>query len=233
MESPKLHYLFLRGVDKIDSQRTRKFYVPEIDLYLNEAYMFLIKLIAKPRLFKGLGFEINSRTTDDIRTVVKTSFEIPLVDGVVPFPEDYLYGVKHQALISSSSCKQVLTKKVGVYQHADDYVNNHFFKSNFEWRELAVVINSKGIEPIVEDFKVDKYLLSYIQKHPFMHYAEGYENGEYINLEGETLTGQQGCLLPEPACYDLIDIAVYIALGDINSPEIQNKLNKLSLNQII
>lgn len=229
----KLHYLFKRGVDKIDSQRNRNFYIPEIDLYFNEAYILLIKTIAKPRFFRGLGFEINSRTTSDIHTMVATDFSLAVADNIVELPLDYLYDIKHQALISKGNCKEVKTRKVAVYQHADDYNNNPFFRSDFDWRELAVVMNDKGIELMVDDFTVDEYLLSYIKKHSYMHYAEGYEGGSYIDLDGNTLTGKQDCLLPEPACYDLVDIAVYLALGDINSPELQTKINKLSFNQIL
>lgn len=231
--SEKLHYLFKRGVDKIDSQRNRNFYIPEIDLYLNEAYILLIKAIAKPRLFRGLGFEINSRTTSDIHTMVATDFSLAVANNVVLLPQDYLYDVKHKALISKGKCKKQLTRKVVVYQHADDYENNPFFRSDFDWRELAVLMNDKGFEMMVDDFTVDEYLLSYIKSHPYMHYAEGYEGGSYIDLDGNTLTGKQDCLLPEPAAYDLVDIAVFIAMGDINSPEIQTKVNKLSFNQIL
>lgn len=229
----KLHYLFKRGVDKIDSQRNRNFYIPEIDLYFNEAYILLIKVIAKPRFFRGLGFEINSRSTADIQTMVATDFSLAVANNVVSLPPDYLYDVKHQAIISKGKCKNQKTKKVVAYQHADDYVNNPFFRSDFDWRELAVLMNDKGIEIMVEDFEVDEYLLSYIKKHPYMHFAEGYEGGSYIDLDGKTLTGKQDCLLPEPAAYDLVDIATFLALGDINSPELQTKINKLSFNQIL
>ncbi len=229
-----LHYDFKRKLNKVDSQRNRNFLIPEIDLYLNEGLLLLVKLIARPRQFRGLGFEINSRTTNDIRTIVVTAKELSLEPGnIVKLPTDYAYDIKHQALISRSNCGPFKTRKVDVFQHEDDYENNPFFKSNFEWRELVVVMNKKGIECIVEDFTVNKYILSYIQKHPYMHYAEGYGSGTYKTPAGEFLTGKQDCLLPEEAHIDVVNLAVYLASGDINSPDLQIKLNNLSLNQII
>lgn len=229
----KLHYLFKRGVNKIDSQRNRNFLIPEIDLYLNEAYLILIKTIAKPRQFRGLGFEINSRTTNDIYTMVVTDLSLAVTNNIVEIPEDYLYDVKHKAIISKGRCQKQPTRKVVVFQHEDDYENNPFFRSDFDWREVAVLMNEDGFEIFTTDFIVDEYLLSYIKTHPYMNFAEGYEGGSYIDLDGNTLTGKQDCLLPEPSALDLVDIAVFLATGDINSPELQTKINKLSFNQIL
>ena len=82
MNAREMHYDFKQKLNKIDSQKYRDLIVPEIDWKLNEAQEVFVKVIAQPRLQSQLGFEINQRTINDIRTIV---IDQKPVDGIVCF----------------------------------------------------------------------------------------------------------------------------------------------------
>lgn len=232
MTIKEMHYDFKRKLNKIDSQQYRNFRVPEIDWLLNEAYELFVKMVAQPRNRSYLGFEKNQRTIDDIRVLVVNGEPIDVVDNVLTLPDEYLYYIDAEVEMSKDQCPSV-EGELKVRQHDDTFEKSPFDKSSYEWREVNGVFFEGGIK-LFDDgtFTNNRVFLSYIKKLQYIHNAESYRNGTYNLPSGVVLTGTVDCELPEQTHREIVDIAVYIASEEIDSPKYQQKLQKLTLNNL-
>ncbi len=227
-----MHYDFKKKYNKIDSQQNRNLLIPEIDWTLNEAYELYVKMIAQPRTKSYLGFEVNQRSIDDIRTIVINNNCLNVVNNVVTLPIDYWHYVKGHADISKGTCLNVRAK-FHVRQHDDDFENSPFDNSNFEWRTVNGLFYQNGIQVYTDGtFKVNKVCIDYIKKLTYIHNAEDFRGGTYKLPSGVTLTGSVNCELPEHTHREIVDIAVLLASGEIQSPGYELNINKLKLNQL-
>lgn len=233
----EMHYDFKQKWNKIDSQQNRNFKVPEIDWKLNEAYEIFVKSIAEPRVNNHLGFEINQRSIDDIRTVVVNDFDITpvkLSDKVyqVTLPENYMFYVSANLIISRSDCQDRVARAY-VRQHDDRFETSPFDDSSFEWKEVNIRFYDGGIKVFTDGtFDVKSFKLNYIRKHAYIHNAQAFLSGSYkMPGTGITLTGTQDCELPDHTHREIVDIAVLVTSGDLASPDYQLKQAKINLNQ--
>ena len=228
----EMHYDFKKKFNKVDSQKNRNLLVPEIDWALNEAEKLFVKLIAYPRLRNHLGFETTQRSIEDIRTVVVKSSIIPNANKVVSLPSNYEYYLKAQCTISKSKC---LNKKgrLFIYQHDDMVEESKFYNSSFEWREVVGQFTSDGIQLLVEDFTVDSVMLHYIRERAYMHNAQDYVGGTYTRPSGVTLISSQNCELPSITHSEIVDIAVAMVAGEIQTSDFQVRMSKIGFNQIV
>lgn len=241
-----MHYDFKSKLNKIDSQQYKNLKIPEIDRYLNEACGIFIKLIAEPRINNHLGFEINQRSIDDLRTLVKsvsiTSFlvgsELPSEPGFVAstanavIPEDYMFYVSSEVVIGKDGCDD-RRATVHIRQHDDNFQESPFDDSSFEWKEVNALFEGNNIKLYLNSFSVKRLNLKYIRKHAYIHYAQGFQpGGTYTLPSGIVLTGTQDCELPDHTHAEIVDIAVLIATDNLQIPDYQIKQAKLNLNQI-
>lgn len=228
----EMHYMFKLKLNKVDSQNFRNLLVPEIDLFLNEAQTIFVKTIAEPRFRTQLGFETNHRTIEDIRPLVITDANVTLTNDVVQLPTDYFYYTKSKCKINSGNCIG-LDAKINIRQHDDDFENNPFYESSLEWREVNGVFNKDGIKLYPKNFTINNVKLSYIKKPIFIHDAQSFGAGGYNSLSQGALTGFVNSELPVDTHSEIVDIAVMIATGALQIPDMQNKIEKLKLNQLI
>lgn len=238
-----MHYDFKSKLNKIDSQQYKNLKIPEIDRYLNEACGIFVKLVAQPRINNHLGFEVNQRSIDDIRTLVVekpiTSFLIqPDEPGFVArtfkaaLPEDYMFYVSSNAIISKEDCSD-RKATIHIRQHDDKFEESPFDDSSFEWKEINGVFEGNYLRFYLNSFTLKKINLTYIKKHAYIHYAQGFQpGGTYTLPSGVVLTGTQNCELPEHTHSEIVDIAVLIATDNLKIPDYQIKQAKLNLNQI-
>ena len=225
-----MHYDFKKKLNKIDSQNFRNLLIPEIDWTLNEAQELYVKMIAEPRIKNHLGFEIGQISIDDIKSIVRTNC-IPVINNIVTLPTDYWYFVSSNAKITKNNCA-LKQGRVFIRQHDDMFEESNFDKSSFEWRTVNAVFNEDGIKVFASDFIVNELCMTYIRKLSYIHNAEEFRNGQYNLPSGVTLSGFQNCELPEHTHREIVDIAVLLATGEIQSPDYQLKMNKIMLNQI-
>jgi len=242
----EMHYDFKFKHNKVDTQNHRNLVVPEIDWLLNEASELFVKLIAKPRLRNHLGFEVNQRTLDDIRTIVvnndnDTNNEIPVTNNIGVLPDDYWHHIRSYAKVSKGSCKDQHARIV-LRQHDDKFNESKFDRSNFNWRFVNALIYQNNIKFYTNgDFTVERYCISYIRKMVYMHNAQDFNIsatgvGSYNRLDAgnTTLTGRVDCELPEHTHREIVDIAVALATNYSQNGDYNLKLNKLqSFNQTI
>ena len=227
MNAPEMHYDFKKKFNKIDSNNNRNLLVPEIDWTLNEAQDLYIKMVAEPRFGKLLGFESSQRAIDDIRTIV-TSLEIVPIDNIITLPENYLYYVRGRVEAEKGNCT-ITDGKLWIRQHDDEFEKSPFDRSSFEWKEINGVFNESGIRLFTDGtFTVTNTEITYIRKPLYIHNAQDFKNGEYNSLRDELLVGTQDCELPENTHSEIVDLAVLLARGEIQS-DLQTKLMKLNL----
>lgn len=227
-----MHYDFKKKLNKVDSQQNKNLLIPEIDWALNEAVELFVKIIAQPRMKSYFGFELNQRSIDDIRTLVVNNQCLTVASNVVTLPSNYWHYIKGDVTMSKGECQNVKAKFF-LRQHDDDFENSPFDKSSFEWRNVNGLFFDGGIK-VFDDgtFTNNQLCISYIKKHPYIHNAQDFRTGTYNLPSGIVLTGTSNCILPEHTHREIVDIAVLIVTGEIQSPDYQIKLQKLNFNQI-
>lgn len=239
MTAREMHYDFKQKLNKIDSEKYRNLLVPEIDWKLNEAQEVFVKSIAEPRVAGSTGFETSQRTIEDIQSVVKdqtlsagnciapTLYDVNKY--LVPLPDDYWFHIKSSVYADSGNC---LLKKMSTVKRAHDDLHewSPFDKSSFLWRECNVEFNQDGMVIFTDGTFIPKWFcLSYIRVPRNIWNAQDYQGGEYLDLQGNMLTGSQDCELPDVTHREVVDIAVLITTGDLQIPDYSIKLNKLKL----
>ena len=233
MNIKEMHYDFKRKFNKIDSQQNRNFLVPEIDQYLNEAEDIFKKTIAEPRFRTKLGFESSQRNTESLRTIVITTCQTDLSTLVYILPVDYQYFVRGRVELVRGTCP-VRKAPIRIMEHDDEFEEDVFTKSSFDWKRINGLFNSDGLLLHTDGtFTIKNACVTYIRKTKFMHNAEDFRTGGYELPSGVALTGTENCELPEHTHRELVDIAVMLAAGEVQTSDFQLKLNKLNFNQII
>lgn len=240
MDSKAMHYDFKQKLNKIDSQQYRNFRVPEIDWKLNEAMEIFIKSIAEPRVNNHLGFEVNQRTIDDIRTIVVNdkalSFKNTSNQGkefIYSLPTDYLFYVSASATISREGCPDREAVCI-LRQHDDLHEQSSFDKSSFEWKTVNFRFFGEGIKVFTDGtFEIKDFRINYIREPKYIHNAQDFLPSQTYKMpNGVLLSGTQDCELPKHTHREIVDIAVLIVTGDLQIPDYQIKQAKLNLNQI-
>lgn len=230
MNIKEMHYDFKKKLNKGDSQQYRNFLIPEIDWVLNEAAELMVKLVAQPRLRSQLGFELNQRSIDDIRTLVVSS-TLSVDDNTAALPADYWFYVRSYANITKGNCSGYKAR-VHVRQYDDEFEESPFDSTSFEWRIVNTVFNSEGLKFFATDFYIENLELTYVKRLAYMHNAEDFGANGYTMPSGVTLTGTQDCELPEQTHREIVDLAVLIASGEIQSADYNIKQDKVVLNNL-
>lgn len=227
-----MHYDFKMKLNKIDSQQYRNLLIPEIDWVLNEAQELFVKMVAEPRLRNHLGFEVNQRSIDDIRTIVVNEECLNVNDNVAALPQDYWHFLKGEVTMKKGKCEGV-KGRFHVRQHDDEFENSPFDKSSFEWRAVNGIFYKDGVKFYTDGtFTVKQFCMSYLKKLKYIHNAEDFRNGEYKLPSGVLLSGYRDCELPDHTHREIVDIAVLLISGQLQIPDYQIKLSKLNLNQL-
>lgn len=231
MAIKNMHYEFKKKLNKIDSQKNRNLLIPEIDWTLNEAIGIFVKNIAKPRERSFTGFELNQRSIDDIKALVRDNQCLSITNNVVSLPSDYQFFVKGRVKISKSTCDKQVEAKLDIQQQDDEFEESEFYSSSFEWRLVNAYFFEDKIKLHTDgSFINDELCMSYIKKHPYVHNAEDFRGGGYNLPSGTSLSGYQDCVLSSHTHSEIVDIAVLIAAGEIGLPSYKLKKDKLTLN---
>lgn len=229
-----MHYDFKSKLNKIDSQQNRNLRVPEIDWKLNEAQELFVKMVANPRLKNHLGFETSQRSIDDIRTVVVKDYCSPVINKVATLPTNYWHFLSGYTTMDKGVCVDIKSKPIHIRQHDDEFEESLFDNSSFEWREVNAVFYEQGLKLYDDGTFINKtFCLNYIKELQYIHNAEDFRGGTYALPSGVVLTGFKNCELPFQTHREIVDIAVALTSNDIQSQDLQNKLQKLQLNNLI
>lgn len=237
MNIREMHYAFKAGINKNDSQQNVNFLVPEIDRVLNEAMWLYIKLIAEPRTPNQFGFEVGQRSIDDLKNIVVDDDIRPVITTgtnyeVVSLPDDYMFFTGASIDMEKGTCVMPM-ERVRVIQHDDKAEESTFDKSSFEWREVNIRFFEDGIKVFNDGtFSIDEFRLDYIRTPLYMHNAQDYNGATYTGLDGTVYITYQDCELSAHLHQEIVDLAVLIAAGNIEIPNISPKEKKVNLSQI-
>lgn len=231
-----MHFAVKTQLNKLDSGRFRDLRVPEIDWQLNLAQDILIKLIAFPRLFKGLGFESSQRTTDDLSSIivedtVRVSVESNKV-FVVPLPKDLMYTLSLDVKLQKDECPEVDTT-VTLVQHEDNVTKSIYQQPNYHWGVVKGRMTSEGVKVFTDGtFAITGAKYHYLKTPRKVCNAPDYPGGvyrsPYTNLP---ISVAIDCELPESVHSEVVNIAVMLISGDL---QMSNLLQtSISKNQLI
>ena len=234
----EMHYDFKFKLNKVDSQINTNLLVPEIDWRLNEAQLIYVRCIAQPKFRKDLGFQINEREIDDIRTVIgnavipTVSIPGPLNIYTATLPADYMFFVNGYVLTNKGDCTNKIAR---IYEKrlSELHRESSYDISSFEWEEVNFDINNTDVELYTDGtFTLGNLSLNYVTTLPYIQNAQDFPGGQYYKADGVTLlTGFQNCTLPNYTHSEIVDLAVAITAGDLILPDYQIKLNKLKLTE--
>lgn len=228
-----MHYDFKLKLNKLDSQQNKNLIIPEIDWLLNKAQEMFIELVAEPRIYAPLyGFDFNNVNLENIKTIIVRDQEIDITNNNGKLPDNYMFYIRAIAIASKGKCRNVECD-VFIPKYKSSFDRSVFDTSSFEWRSVNALFSSQGIDIIAKDFEVHKLLMTYLRQPKYIHYAEGFRNKEYKLPSGKLLKGQEDCELPLITHSHIVNIAVMLASGQINSPEYQNVKENLRINKLI
>lgn len=224
------HYDFKLKYNKLDSHQNRNFTVPEIDWLMNEAEEDFVKKVAFPRGKSHLGFELNQRAMDDLRTLVIDNVCLQVDGDIVEFPSEYWFYLGGTMKMDKGKCIDVIGN-IRVQQHDDLFEVSRFDRSSFEWRTVNVNFTERGMKVFTDGtFTCTRACINYIKKPEYVHNAAAYPGGTYRRPNGNILTGTRNSDLPEHTHREVVDIAVSLASRSLQSPDYQSRMEKLTFN---
>jgi len=258
MDVTEMHYEVKLKLNKIDSSDYENLTVPEIDWYLNEAQDIFIKQRYGISNNKRQGFETTQKRIDDLRKLVVKGIILPFTTSSADLnayeaclPDDYMFHIRSRADINKSGCK----KKTGIstvqIQHddLDTVLQDPFYSPSFEWEEIPIVFMEGFPRIIKEDgtvipgcigkiigysdgsFRLIDLRLDYL-RHPLrISWGSGVGTLSYNYPNGVTAGFNDSCELAEHTHHEIVDIAVMIASGDLDHPNLQSKILKTQLNE--
>jgi len=238
-----MHLQFKLAIDKIDSLNNPDLLPEEIDVYLSDAQEQFIVQRAYGNNQKRETLEETQKRVKDLQSLTKNAEIIPLAsapenkpNGVfVELPLDYRYAINEEVEINFTDCNNTsitarLNKVIALtHDKYNDTIDNPFAKPStskvyrlpfgrFNSREHFELISSTGVN-------ITKYYLRYL-KNP-----EKINKAQRIIPPAVTPYGLSGTAegdLSDESYREIIRIAVRNAAGDLEDPNVQEKLQRLN-----
>jgi hypothetical protein len=208
MTITQAHKEFQLFMDKVDSQGLPDFLPTEIDVFIHEAELRLVKQAYGGNNIYKTGFGSSQKRMDDISPLIKTTI-LPITNNLVILPSDYMFLDRVVVEVSSSKVsKTYVTPFLCPHDKLSITLNDPFNKSTIGypiiWQE------GKNLHIDTPDFTAHNIKLTYIK------YPNRVSKVTSISSE-----------LPEQKQREAIQMAVRIALGVIESPRVQEQNDQL------
>jgi hypothetical protein len=214
MTVQEMHYAVDQGLQKVGSFVYDTFLPEEIDFFLNKMQERFIKdRVFKTSEPKRLGFSLNQKRLDDVRSIIEIDFvDVNVGDSTVEFqrydlPVDYQYLINLRVRLTPSHCDSTVIKKVPARVVEQDKVyemlRNPFAKS-LPTTPVATITS--------EDFTVfqnEKFILKGVE-------LDYIRKPEIIDL-----SSSQDCDLAEHNHHEIVDMTIKHVLEVIESPRYQ------------
>jgi hypothetical protein len=202
---------------------TKKPTTIEIFYWINKAVEKFIKTRYSGLNYKGQGFEQTQKRIDDLRTLVKDLTIVRYTSGSKPnssiftLPNDYLFTVGEEVLISFIKNGSTITSREGITEITNDRyrqeVDNHFseFRLYSNWARPLRLFSGTYVELISDgQYDINQYYLTYISK------------PTAIALPSTN------CNLPEQTHSEIVKLAVGMFLENIKDPRYQTYSNEIN-----
>jgi len=232
-----MHLQFKLAIDKIDSLNNPDLLPEEIDVYLSDAQEQFIVQRAYGNNQKRETLEETQKRVKDLQSLTKNAEIIPLAsapenkpNGVfVELPLDYRYAINEEVLAAYTDCNNTAsTSRIKVlaltHDKYNDTIDNPFAKPNlnkvyrlpfgrFGSREHFELVSSTGVN-------ITKYYLRYLKNPTKIDLAQ--------RLTPVGLPGSAQGDLSDESYREVIRIAVRNAAGDLESPNVQENMQRLN-----
>jgi len=246
MSAAELHFDFDVKIDKLATLAKEDFTIAEKDWLLNEAQNALVKRYYQGTTATGNGFETIQKRHDDLSSLV---IKFPEQPALIPSILDtgvyelalndltfqYWFFIRGNVdVILPNECIKVATLKL--IQHDD---LNHALKDPFNNSDTSEVLFNFGR---ASDIQTSDFSRSSIYMYPgtynlgavrieYLKKPAKISYGGYVYIDGVTYTAQTS-ELPDHVHSELVDVAVQLAAGIIESPEyMQMKALKVFSNE--
>jgi hypothetical protein len=238
------HFDFDLKLDKIATQTKRDFSVAEVDWLLNEAQNVIIKRYYQGTNTTGTAFETTQKRIDDLSSLL---IKYPIQPELIPTILDnniyeinlstlaYPYWIfaSGQVKVLVNDCVKLADLKLISHDDFSDPLKDPFNKSDkseilFNFGRASNIstndFSRSSIYIYPDTMQIISVRLNYLKKPSRINY------GGYAYIDG-IVYPQQNCELPDLIHTELVDIAVQIAAGIIESPEyMQMKTQKVFSN---
>lgn len=210
-----MHIEFQQRLDKIDSQALPDFLPEEIDSILNRAILRFVE-----QRYTGTGtsrrpYEFNQKQTEDVRTLVRTQTQQPVVDTLEPevwtvdlsaFTPSYMIYVRSRMEVESEECGTKLVYPLLVQQDdVEPAKRDPFNKPTFDY-PIGYFEDNRLKLLTAQDTTVNNVWMTYL-KYP-----------EIVDITANPKVSSD---LPEHTHDEVVELATKIALHEIESPRIQ------------
>lgn len=238
MTVQEAHRQFNLFLDKVSSESTPEFTHKQIDVFLHEAEVRIVKqAYGRNNIYKK-GYQENQKRTDDLNTLIKTGYleydSGETVDGVYKFPldsiyyteglsglsEPYMFFIKGMVKVKSATVEPVYTGITLVPQDKyTEVIKDPFNKSRisspvayFEDSSIKIDTNNNSFEPLLFRITYIAYPRPVVWK----------ETG---------VAGSISSQLPEQKQREAIQLAVSIALESVESVRTNSNINLLNTSE--
>lgn len=207
MNITQTHKEFDIFMDKVDSQSLPDFLASEKDVFLNEAQLRLVKQAYGGNNIYKTGFGVTQKRIDDIHTLVK-SVTLTFTNNEVILPSDYMFLDRVSVKVKSGAIEGYTTPFLCPHDKLNIVLSDPFNKSTPAYPIMWQESNKLKID--TPGFTALEVYLTYI-KFPR-------EMSKLNNISSE---------LPEQKQREVVQMAVRIALGIVESPRVQEQNDQL------
>lgn len=240
-----MHFDFDLKIDKMASLSKADFTVAEKDWLLNEAQNVLVKTRYSGNNSSTTAFESTQKRIDDLSALsIKYPDQLELTPtllsgniyelNLASLEHPYWFFTRGQVWVNlPNSCTKLAVMKLIQQDDLNYILEDPFNSSNpseiiFNFGRASVptgTYTKSSIYLYPGTYTLGNVRLEYIRQPLRMNY------GGYVYIDGITYS-QQNCELPDHTHSELVDLAVQIAAGIIESPEyVQVKTQKLFSNE--
>lgn len=240
MTIEQFHREFKVFFDKVDSSAYPEFQDGEIDIYLNEAQERIIKLrYGKNNIYRA-GFEEIQKRTDDLKNLVKTRFctvteetSYSVVGDTVyraslsslfddaelttQSVDNYMFYIKSIAETTKGDCKTWSRVKLVQQDDVSSIGGDPFNKPTFT-RPIIFFEDSDIFVWTAKDCSISSFQVTFLKRPALMNI------GTY---EGD----KTECELSEHLHKELLQLAITIAIENIQSPRVQTQQMNLQTKE--
>lgn len=249
MQVELLHYNFKLQADKVDSLRRRDFLGAEIDEFLNQAQIMLIRQMYSGNHRQRLAYEQAQQITDFLAGLtvkqptnttpclspkaggtVAINDRITMYEFVLPNPQ-YMHFVSASALLADCSADVIIT----THDRLQPTLKDPYMGPSAKWARVVGVFARESQSTAVSGVR-DRSIFIYSEV-PVLNLCVEYLRmpvtitiGGYPDINGATRVKTE-CELPASFHNQLVDLAVMIAQGVVENPQgYQIASQKLQIN---
>lgn len=231
MTITEAHIEFRQSLDKLNSSSYPDFETEQVDYFLNDAYLRFVKTRYSGNNILKESFESVQKRIDDLRMLVKTEFCQITTNSIeeneylasltnlyttearnISSTNKYMLYLRGNVKVNSTRCGSGYKSIDIIKQDEIDIVKTHPFRKSTYHEPVGYFIGDKISIMTDGTFTVDNFKLTYLK------YPTPVSLGSNITFETAEHTHKE-----------IVELAVYLALENVESPRQQTKVQTNSI----